>query len=142
MNESRLEARIARLEAQNRRMKRLGLAGLAAVGLMSFAAPAICDIVYAERFVLRDASDTKRVTFNAYATDTPTLSFHDGQGDVIGSVGLNPDGAFEFRVMDEGRAVPAAFVFDDQGGLRLAKATRAARTTGVPAKDLGDKGVN
>lgn len=142
MTHSTLEARLARLEAQNRTMKRVGLAGLGVLGLMSFAAPTLCEIVYAERFVLHDASNTKRITMNAYATDTPTIAFHDARGDKIGTVGLNPDGAFEFKVMDEGRAVPAAFTFDDKGALRLAKMAKPQPARGVDGKLLKDKGVN
>lgn len=145
MNDSHLEARIARLEAQNKRLKRNGLLALGSLGalsLMSFAAPALCEIVYAERFVLHDASNTKRITMNAYATDTPTISLHDARGKVTGTIGLNPEGAIEFKVMSEGKAMPAAFTFDDKGALRLAKMQTPKRTSGVSAKTLKKGGVN
>ncbi len=143
MHNETLEARLAALEAQNRRLKRTGLAALLGLGtltLMSFAAPAVCDIIYAERFVMRDGGNKTRISMNAYGTDTPTIDFHDKRGKKMASIGLTPEGSFAFSVMDEGRQVPAAFSFDDKGALRLAKANLSKR--GISGKNLKDKGVN
>lgn len=143
MHNDSLEARLAALESQNRRLKRTGLAALLGLGtltLMSLAAPAVCDIIYAERFVMRDGGNKTRITMNAYGTDTPSIDFHDNRGRKMASIGLTPEGSFAFSVMDEGRQVPAAFSFDDKGALRLAKATLAKRS--ISAKDTKEKGVH
>lgn len=138
MTEQDLVRRLDRLEKENRRLKRWGLAAFAgALGLttMSFVAPAVCDIVYAERFVLRDASNTKRITMNAYGTDTPEIVFHDARGKKVGSVGLTRDGGFDLRVMDKGKAVRAAFSIDDDGAMRLAKVASPKARTAAKSKD-------
>lgn len=142
MDQNNLEARLVRLEAQNRRLKRGGLAALVGLGsltVMSFAAPSFCETVWAERFVLRDASNTKRITMNAYSTDTPSIAFHDARGKEIGSIGLNSDGAFKFSVMNEGKSVPASFAFNKDGSMRLAKAIVSPRGT---VEKVTSKGVN
>ena len=140
--DSAIESRLARLEAENRRLRRIGgaaLFGLGSLTLMSFAAPAICDIVWAERFVLRDAHNKTRVTMNAYSTDTPSLVFHDARGKAMGSVGIAPDGTFKLEVMKDGKSVPA-LVQSTDGGFRLADAASAPRAGVV--KHVDSKGIN
>jgi len=137
-----LEVRLARLETQNRRMKRAGLAALGGLGFLTvvgFAAPSFCEIVWAERFVLRDASNRTRIQINAYGTDTPSIAFHDKKGKEVGSIGLAADGSFELRVREDGRSVQAAFELGDDGELRLAKAEAPAREgkAGLVAKTKG-----
>ena len=107
---------------------------------MSFAAPALCDIVWAERFVLRDASNKTRVTINAYATDTPSLTFHDARGKEMGSIGIAPDGSFKLEVMKDGRAVPAIVQATDSG-FRLADAASARRSASV-VKHVDTQGIH
>ncbi len=143
MNHTELEARLAQLETDNRRLRRVGgaaLLGLGALTLMSFAAPAICDIVWAERFVLRDAQNKTRLSINAYATDTPSLVFHDARGKAMGSLGIAPDGSFKVEMMKDGKSVPA-IVQNTNGGFRLADAA-SARSTESVVKHLDSKGVN
>lgn len=143
MDQQTLEARLARLETQNRRLKRGGLAALLGLGsltLMSFAAPVICETVWAERFVLRDASNNTRVRINAYGTDTPSIAFHDARGKEVGSVGIDEKGAFTFSVVEEGKSVPASFTFDEDGAMRLTKAT-VDRREGVVEK-TSSEGIN
>lgn len=144
MNHTELEARLAKLESDNRRLRRFGgaaLLGLGALTLMSFAAPTLCDIVWAERFVLRDASNKTRVTINAYATDTPSLMFHDARGQALGSIGLASDGSFKLEVMKDGHAVPAVVQTTEEGGFRLADAASVARASNV-VKHVDSGGVN
>lgn len=143
MNHTQLEARLAQLETDNRRLRRVGgaaLIGLSALTLMSFAAPAICDIVWAERFVLRDAQNKTRLSINAYATDTPSLVFHDARGKAMGSLGIAPDGSFKVEMMKNGKSVPARVQSTD-GGFRLADATSGGRPGGI-VEHVDSKGIN
>ncbi len=143
MTHTELEARLAQLETDNRRLRRVGgaaLLGLGALTLMSFAAPTLCDIVWAERFVLRDAQNKTRVTINAYATDTPSLTFHDARGKAMGSVGIAPDGTFKLEMMKDGKSVPA-IVQNTSGGFRLADAKSAKRADGI-VEHVDSKGIN
>ena len=74
---SDLGVRLAKLERENKTLKRwgLGLAGGAlALSLASMAGP-ICDVVTGERLVIRDNSGRQRFMVDAYNTDTPTVSF-------------------------------------------------------------------
>lgn len=132
-----LEARLTALEAQNRRLKRTGRAVAFVLGgltLMSFAAPALCDIVWAERFVLRDASNRTRVTFNAYGTDSPTMTLHDARGRDIAKVGLTPEGTLALSVVKKGKALPASLEMTEEGELRFAEH--------VPGSGAGSGGGN
>lgn len=144
MHNTELEARLAQLESDNRRLRRVGgaaLIGLSALTLMSFAAPVICETVWAERFVLRDAQNKTRVTINAYATDTPSLVFHDARGKAMGSVGIAPDGSFKLEMMKDGKSVPAVMQSTD-GGFRLADAASATRRPSRVLKEVDSKGIN
>ena len=116
MNHADLEARLARIKRRGRFLA----GGLGALALMSFAAPTLCEIVWAERFVLRDASNRTRVTFNAYGTDTPTMKLHDARGKEVARIGLTPDGTLAMHVMKEGKAQKASLVLDDGGDMRFA----------------------
>jgi hypothetical protein len=143
MTHTDLEARLAQLENDNRRLRRVGgaaLIGLGALTLMSFAAPALCDIVWAERFVLRDAQNKTRVTINAYATDTPSLMFHDARGKAMGSIGIAPDGTFKLAMMKDGKSVPA-IVQNTLEGFRLADAASVKRADGI-VEHVDSKGIN
>jgi hypothetical protein len=110
-----LEARVRRLERENRRWKLaalLGAAGLALVPLWGPAslsavakgidAPALQsalapEVVEARRFVLRDASGVSRATLGVADDGTPLLVFYNGDGEpraVLGQtqVYLSSDG--------------------------------------------------
>ena len=81
MSEERLLQRVEKLEKSNKRLKLLGgaaLAGLGALSLMS-ASRAMCDTVWAERFVLKDEHGKKRIMLDAYHTH-PNIAFYDVQG--------------------------------------------------------------
>lgn len=122
MTDARTEERLARLEAENRRLKRIGLAGLGAfcaLGLASWAAPTFCHTVTAERFVLRDAHNKKRLTMNAYGTDVPTIAFHDAKGKQTGTIGVTKDGSLKIATTEKGESVPARFSVDDDGAIKI-----------------------
>lgn len=130
-----LAARVHRLELENRRLRRVGtgaLAGLGLLSLMSFAAP-LCKTVWAERFVLQDASDRARLTLNAYGADQPGITLHDGRGQAVATLTLGSDGAVSVQVVEEVRAVPGRFRLTESGALAFARASDPA-TEGAPAK--------
>lgn len=143
MDQNQIEDRLARLETENRRLKRAGLGALIGLGsltLMSFAAPTLCEIVWAERFVLRDGSNKTRVTMNAYGTDTPGLTFHDARGKAVGSFGFAPDGGFRIEQIKNGRRSPAMLQMTGEGSYHFA--APAPKSEAKPARDItGDHGV-
>ena len=141
MDQIRIEDRLARLEQENRRLKRFGLGalvGLGSLSLMSFAAPALCEIVWAERFVLRDGSNRTRVTMNAYGTDTPGMTFHDARGKAIGSFGFQPDGGFKIESIQNGRTSPATLQMHDDGSFHFAPRAKERKKE---RKITGEHGV-
>jgi hypothetical protein len=76
-----LNIRLERLEQQNKNLKRWG-AGLAlGLGLLGLAsAKLVCDTVTGERLVISDPSGHRRVTIDAYGSETPGLVFHSRDG--------------------------------------------------------------
>jgi hypothetical protein len=108
-----LEARLGKLETTNRRWRfaALGMAGaLGLTSLMSINA-AMCDVVSAERFVLRDARGQTRMTMDAYHT-SPNLALRNDAGKVVAQLGLDEEGEahmtfFDARGNARGAAVPA-----------------------------------
>ena len=94
MSEERLLERVEKLEKSNRRLKLFGgaaLAGVAALGLVS-ASSAMCDTVWAERFVLKDEHGKKRIMLDAYHTH-PNIAFYDAKGKKqIATIALGKNG--------------------------------------------------
>ncbi|MBK8178029.1 MAG: hypothetical protein IPK67_03860 [Planctomycetes bacterium] len=85
-----LLARLDRLERENRKWKRLGVAALAlaSVGALG-SALTVCDSVSAERFIVRDSSGKERVRLTAYETGgIPKLSFMNDRGQTVFSLGV------------------------------------------------------
>jgi hypothetical protein len=106
------EQRIGRLERENRKLKRWAAAacgGFALLGLLGMAAPAICDVVSGERFVLRDASGRQRVLVDAYQTDSPTLTLQSSAGKTLAKLGLDERGEGYLNLYDEKGASKAVF---------------------------------
>lgn len=103
MNDHELSVRIERLERENRRMKRFGLAATVCAGLLGLAAaaPAMCDVIYGERLVLRDESGRQRVTLDAYHNENPALAWSDAQGRVRAKIALDARGDLVVNVLDE-----------------------------------------
>jgi hypothetical protein len=142
-----LSRRLDTLEREHRRMKRLGggaLAGLSLLTLVSFAAP-VCKTVWAERFVLQDASNRARLTLNAYGTEQPGITFHDGRGQAVASFSMGGDGSLGVQVIEDGKAVPARFTVTEAGALAFARVSDAASATPATAAKKpasGNTGVN
>ena len=97
MNEQiqELSQRLAKLEVENKRLKRFGIAAavvVGAVGLMS-AASTMCNTVTAERFVLRDANGRERAVMTAYETGgVPNFSLLDSSGKKALTFGVSETG--------------------------------------------------
>lgn len=119
-----LESRLARLEQQNRRLKRGGLAlgALTLVVGLASAASVVCKTVWAERFVLKDARGRERLVLDAYQESAPTISFHDARGRQIAKLSVD----------DEGEAV-----LEVRGSDLGERATLRLSETGSPFLDFG-----
>ncbi len=114
--------RLERLERENRNLRRAGLAAVALTGVAFLvSASAVCKTVWAERFVLKDASMRERAVLTAYETGgPPKLTLLDEQGSPALTFGVAEDGvAFmelpgdegpirhKIQLSSDGRAVPA-----------------------------------
>lgn len=112
-----LTDRIEKLEAQNRRLKRVGaIAGgaLCALGLFGAAAP-LCDIVTGERLVLRDQTGRQRVGMDAYHTETPGITLHDKSGRERAKISIDERGDVTLAFTDEKGAAKASYLFAANG---------------------------
>ncbi len=113
-----LTERIAKLEQQNRRMKRVSvLAGgfLGALALVGFAAPVVCDIVTGERLVIRDNYGRTRIGIDAYHNEAPGLTLHDGSGRERAKLAVNDKGDVTLSFLDEKGNSKASYLFAANG---------------------------
>lgn len=113
-----LNDRLARLEHENRRLKKWGgiaIAALGTLGLFSFAAPVVCDIVTGERLVIRDNSGRTRFDLDAYHNDAPGLTLHDTAGRVRAKLGLDDKGDVTLSFVDEKGGAKASYLFAANG---------------------------
>lgn len=127
-----LALRLDALERQNRRLKRGGIVaalGLAALGMQSFAAPTVCDVVSAERIVLRNSRGRARIVMDAYSSGEPTITFHDQKGKAASRLQLNSAGGLDVSVFKVGKPVPATFRSD---GSSLTPAEMGHEGSGLP----------
>lgn len=139
-----VSVRLDRLERENRRLRRAGIAlGVlgGALALMSFAGAPMCKTIWAERFVLQDNASRSRLTLNAYGTDQPSITFSDSRGKAIASLALSDDGKLQVEIVEEGRSKPARFALTEDGQLALAKPAADAKADGA-AKKPAAGGVN
>ena len=126
--------RLDKLEVENRRLKRtaglfgaLGLLGLA----LGAAAPVLCDVVSAERFVLRDENGRQRITFDAYHTGTPAVSFLDKRGKPLAKFAVDDEGVATLNLFDKAGASSSTYRIAPDG----AKAeTKTAQTGSQPSE--------
>jgi hypothetical protein len=120
-----LEVRLERLEAQNRRMKALAAAGVAALAaalLLGQAAPA-GEVIEGREIILRDDTGKARVVLSAADTGQPLIALTDDTGKIRagltmkkGGPGLflrNADGVEELRVALDS-AGPAVMLSENQ----------------------------
>lgn len=114
--ETDLVARVAALELQNRRLRRMGTALLAGglfLGLSAFVAPLVCDTITAERLVIRDSQGKQRLVLDAYATPDPTVTFKDRKGKDSARLALGAAGSLDISIFSEGQARTAQFLVQD-----------------------------
>jgi len=122
---SELDRRLEALERQNRALKRWGGAALAcavALGLTSMAST-VCKTVWAERFVLQDASGRDRARLTAYETGgVPKLALLDEQGENVVTLGVSDDGAAYLELRGKDGPVRSHLVVSAEGRTTLAPA--------------------
>lgn len=72
-----LASRVAKLEMQNRRLKKVGIASLiVATAVIAMGQAPAKKVIEANEFVLLDASGTARARLSMETKDKPTLSFY------------------------------------------------------------------
>jgi hypothetical protein len=140
-----LAARLDRLEAQNRRLKRVGAA--LALGLSLLALPSaayFCDIVSGERLVLRDSSGRQRVMVDAYRTDAPALTFHSREGRTQASLGMDEKtGEFLVQVYDAKGSIKNSWRLGNEAAPAPAPAPAPQpKTPPTPASELPLSALN
>lgn len=122
MNE--LSTRIEKLESENRRLKRFGIAAavvVGAVGLMS-ATSAMCNTVSAERFVLRDSNGRDRAVMTAYETGgVPNFSLLDAKGKKSLTFGVNEEGQSYIELAGKEGPVRSNFAVNAEGQATIEK---------------------
>jgi hypothetical protein len=118
-----LVTRLEKLEKQNRNLKRWGIGGLAAlgmVGLMS-ASAVVCKTVWAERFVLKDPNMRERAVITAYETGgAPKFSLLDQHGKPALTLGVDKAGKAYVEVKGEEGLVRRPFRLSAEGQATVA----------------------
>lgn len=115
---SEVNVRLERLEEENRRLKRTGgflAGGLVLAGLAAFAAPTVCDVVYAERLVLRDTSGRQRLVMDAYKSEAPSIVWNDKDGKALAKLGLSAEGVASLEYFDKQGASKSSYRFTPDG---------------------------
>jgi len=113
-----LNARLERLEQENRRLKKWGgiaAASLGLLGLFGFAAPVVCDIVSGERLVVRDEMGRQRFGLDAYHTQAPAISLHDASGRARARLAIDEKGDLTMSFFDERGGAKASYLFAADG---------------------------
>lgn len=94
---SAVAGRLNRLEQENRRLRRVGAAGLLVLSALVLTAqtpPAyVSRVVEAERFVVRDAKGTTRAAIGLAPDGSASLALYDRQGDSRAGLIVRPDGS-------------------------------------------------
>src|SRR5688572_1996056 len=121
-----LADRIQNLESSNRRWKRLGIAAAALAGIATLASmrsvvAAVCNTVYAERFVLQDARGNERARITAYETNgLPQFTLQDQKGRKALSFGVSEDGRGYIEVAGaDGKPVRSHFAVGAEGNATI-----------------------
>ena len=132
MSESTRElmSRLDRLERENRRIKRVGGSLLAAIvlgGIVGFAAPKVCNTVWAERFVLQDSRGQSRMVLNAYSTKTPAITFNDAAGKGVAALQIEKSGDMSLKIFKRAGRPASSFSFTPDNLEALNSSCQSAR---------------
>jgi hypothetical protein len=85
-----LARRIAKLEAQNRRLKKVGICALLVAVVVTSMGQATTDrSIEASQFILKDASGTVRASLKMEYSDSPELRFYDRKGSLTAELAGN-----------------------------------------------------
>ena len=130
MNEiHELSERVQKLEAENKRLKRWGIGAAivaGAVGLMS-AASAVCNTVYAERFVLQDTGGHSRAVMTAYESGgSPSFSLLDEKGAKSLTFGVADGGKAYIELAGKDGPVRSNFAVNAEGQATIEKGKEVA----------------
>jgi len=138
-----LAVRVQHLEAENRRLKSsarrwgLGLAALAGAAVLSSMAAVVCETVWAERFVLKDARGRERGFITAYETGgAPQLSLLDAKGGRALTFGVDNEGRGYFEVASKNGPVRSHFNVSPEG--KAGVESKDAEKPAEPKKKEGE----
>lgn len=107
---------------------------MAVLALQSFSGPTVCDVVSAERIVLRNSRGKARMVLDAYSSRQPTLTFNDAKGRASMRLQVADDGSPDLSVFKQGKQAPATFRLD---GSRLGLTELLARPKQTKSDDPG-----
>jgi len=121
MEAHELNARLEKVEAQNRSLKRWGALALALGGVMVLTSMlAVCKTVTAERFLVQDSSGRERARFTAYETGgKPVLSLLDERGQCILKIGVSDEDKAFVEVQGKSGPVRSELVATAEGRAAL-----------------------
>ncbi len=117
-----LSGRVQRLEEENRRLKKsarratIALAALGGIALLSSMTAAMCETVWAERFVLKDARGRERGVLTAYETGgVPQFALLDAKGGRALTFGVDAEGRGYIEVASKSGPVRSHFAVSPEG---------------------------
>lgn len=132
-----LAARVQSLEDENRRLKSrtkrwgVALAALGGVAVLTSMTAAMCETVWAERFVLKDSRGRQRGFITAYETGgAPQLALLDAKGGRALTFGVDDEGRGYFEVGGANGPVRSHFSISPEGkaGIDAKDAQKPAET--------------
>jgi len=87
------------------------LAAIGLAGIVGFAAPRVCNTVWAERFVVQDSRGNSRMVLNAYSTKTPGITFNDASGKGVAALQIEKSGDMSLKIFKRAGRRAASFSF-------------------------------
>jgi hypothetical protein len=117
-----LSGRVLKLEEENRRLKTsarratIALAALGGIALLSSMTAAMCETVWAERFVLKDSRGRERGVLTAYETGgVPQFALLDAKGGRALTFGVDAEGRAYLEVAGKAGPVRSHFAVSPEG---------------------------
>ncbi len=128
-----LACRLERMERENRRLKRVGvavLAALAAVVLMAQAnPPKVAKVIEAERFVLQDAAGKVRGELSVLPGGQAGLGLYDQNANLRAMLSLWRDGRPSLELYDENGKLRAVIGHSTRKVIRMEKIEKWAESS-------------